>query len=126
MNVKLASINLQVADPERSRGFYVDALGMVEDVERSHRPSFIYLRSDGCDLTLAMALEADGAEPSRTMELGFEVDDLAAMRARLDALGHRDVRPQSMGWGEALELHDADGHRVVIYSLARVGEPTAR
>lgn len=122
MRIKLASINLQVADPQRSSRFYVDVLGMVEEARRSHPPSFIYLRSEGCDLTLAVPQESCGAQPSRTIELGFEVDDIPAMKAHLAALGIRDHREQSMGWGHALELHDDDGHRVVIYSFAEASD----
>jgi hypothetical protein len=54
--------------------------------------------------------------------VGFEVDDLAAVRERLFALGIRDVRAESMGWGDALELRDTDGHRVVIYSFPMAGD----
>lgn len=121
MKIKLASINLEVADPERSQRFYIDALGMVEDARRSHPPGFVYLRSEGCDMTLTTPEKASGAEPSRTMELGFEVDDLGAMRQRLGALGVADLREQSMGWGEAIELCDPDGHRVIVYAFRKGG-----
>ena len=121
MNVKLASINLQVADPDRSKRFYLDAMGMAEDARRSHPPSFVYLKSEGCDLTLASFPDSPGAEPSRTMELGFEVDDIRAMKARLASLGLGDVREESMGWGEALELRDHDGHRVPRHGDASIG-----
>jgi len=115
MNTKLASINLEVADPERSQRFYTEALGMVEDPRRSHPPGFRYLSSAGCDLTLALPAEAGPPEPSRTMEIGFEVDDLEAFKRHLDASGFGGYREQSMGWGEALELLDPDGHRVIVY-----------
>jgi hypothetical protein len=101
----------------------MDALGMIEDVGRSHPPAFVYLRSDGCDVTLATPQQAAGAQPSPTIELGFEVDDIAVMRAHLSALGIPDYREESMGWGEALELRDSDGHRVVIYSIAAASDP---
>jgi catechol 2,3-dioxygenase-like lactoylglutathione lyase family enzyme len=126
VRAKLATINLQVADPQRSKRFYMDALGMIEDARRSHPPTFVYLRSDGCDVTLATPEEASGAQPSRTMELGFEVDDIAAMRAHLSARGIPDYRAGSMGWGEALELRDNDGHRVVIYSFKTANDPGPR
>lgn len=119
MRAKLATINLQVADPQRSKRFYTEALGMSEDARRSHPPAFVYLRSDGCDMTLAAPQEASEAQPSRTMELGFEVEDIAAMRAHLAAHGMSDYREESMGWGEALELRDIDGHRVLIYSFKK-------
>ena len=126
MRIKLASINLQVADPERSRRFYVDVLGMVEDARRSHPPGFVYLRSEGCDVTLAVPPESRGAQPSRTIELGFEVDDIAAMKAHLATSGIRDHREESMGWGRALELRDDDGHRVVIYSFEEATDSAPR
>ncbi len=119
MKTKLASINLEVADPETSKRFYLDVLGMVEDDRRSQPPGFVYLKSEGCDMTLAHPQEAPGAEPSRTMELGFEVEDIAAMKAHFAARGVPDFREESMGWGEAIELRDHDGHRVLIYSFKR-------
>jgi catechol-2,3-dioxygenase len=119
MKIRLASINLEVADPERSKQFYLVVLGMAEDTQRSHRPDFIYLTTDGCDMTLAKSQNGSGAEPSRTMELGFVVDDLAAMKAHLSSQGIRDYREESMGWGEALELRDEDGYRVIVYTFKR-------
>ncbi len=117
MKIKLASINLEVADVERSKQFYAGVLDMVEDARRSHPPGFAYLRSDGCDVTLAAAREVPKAGPPRTVELGFEVDELPAMRARLASRGIEDYRDESMGWGSALELRDPDGHRIVVYSF---------
>ena len=126
MKTRLATINLQVADPHRSKRFYLDVLGMAEDARRSHPPTFVYLRSDGCDVTIATPPEATGAQPSRTIELGFEVDDLAAMKAHLSALGIADYREESMGWGQALELRDHDGHRVLVYSFNESVGPASR
>ena len=55
------------------------------------------------------------------MVLGFEVDDIAAMKAHLSSCGIPDYREESMGWGEALELRDNDGHRVLIYAFKGAG-----
>jgi catechol 2,3-dioxygenase-like lactoylglutathione lyase family enzyme len=117
MKIKLASVNLEVADPERSKQFYLDVLGMAEDTQRSHRQDFIYLTSEGCDMTLAKSQNGTGAQPSRTMELGFEVDDLAAMKTHLSRHGTSNFREESMGWGDAVELRDGDGYRVVVYAF---------
>ena len=115
MKTKLATINLEVTDPQRAKRFYIDALGMSENLERSHAPGFVYLESAGGHLTLATPQEAAGAEPSRTMELGFEVDDLKALEARFLELGISGFQPQHMGWGDVLEGHDLDGHRLTVY-----------
>ncbi len=119
MKIKLATINLEVADPQRSKRFYIDALGLTENMQRSQAPGFVYLASEGGDLTLATPREAVAAEPSRTMELGFEVDDLNALQARFAAQGVTDFKPQSMGWGNVIEGHDPDGHRVIVYCFKR-------
>ena len=119
MKIKLATINLEVADPQASKRFYIDVLGMTENAHRSHEPSFVYLDSEGCDLTLALPPAGGGAEPSRTMEVGFEVDDMAALKARLEERGVTGFKPQSMGWGDVLEGHDPDGHRVILYCFNR-------
>src|SRR5579883_1343325 len=119
MKPKLATVNLEVTDVEASKRFYRDVLGMTEDARRSHPPGFAYLRSPGCDVTLASPPNAGGVTPSRAIELGFEVEDIAAVRAHLSALAIRDYREESMGWGEALELRDPDGHRVLVYSFER-------
>ena len=125
MKARLATINLQVADPQTSKRFYVDSLGMTEDTRRSHPPDFVYLRSDGCDVTLAAPQDASGAQPSSTIELGFEVDDIRAMKAHLSARGIPDYREESMGWGDALELRDVDGYRVLVYAFRESGAPAS-
>ena len=117
MPAKLATINLEVADPERSKRFYVDAFGMTENVRRSHAPGFVYLESSGAHLTLAAPQAGTAAAPSATMELGFEIDDLDGLRERLAACGATGFAAQSMGWGEAIEGRDFDGYRIVAYRL---------
>jgi catechol 2,3-dioxygenase-like lactoylglutathione lyase family enzyme len=119
MKCKLQTVNLEVADPERSKRFYMDALGMAENAERSQPPGFVYLESDGCHITLAAAENGAIPAPSRAIELGFEVDDLAALRSHFSDLGIRDFEPQSMGWGEVVEGRDRDGNRIIVYSFSR-------
>lgn len=117
MMIKLHTVNLEVADPDAAKKFYVDALGMTENVQRSHPPDFVYLESAGCHLTLAKRDVESAAKPSRTMELGFLVDDLAALTTHLTERNVNGFKPQKMGWGEVIEGHDPDGHRVIIYCL---------
>ena len=119
MKIKLATINLEVADPQASKRFYIDVLGMSENLSRSYAPGFVYLQSDKGDLSLATPQRAEKAEPSRTMEIGFEVDDLPALQARLDEQKVVGFHSQGMGWGDVLEGHDPDGHRVIVYCFKR-------
>ena len=119
MKIKLATINLEVADPQASKRFYLDALGMTENLQRSHAPGFVYLQSDKGDLSLATPQQAQKAEPSRTMEIGFETDDLLALQSRLEEHKITGFHANSMGWGDVLEGHDPDGHRVIVYCFKR-------
>lgn len=117
MNIKLATVNLEVSNLSRSRAFYAGTLGLAEDQDRSHPPSFAYLRSPAADLTLMeRRAAAQPSAPAATLEIGFVVDDVTPWRRRLEE-AHVQCQPQSMGWGDALELHDPDGHRVIIYKL---------
>lgn len=117
MTISLATVDLEVADPQASRRYYVDGLGLQEDARRSHPPDFVYLTSSGAGLTLARPDASTVARPSPTVELGFATDDVDAVERRLRAIGVASLERRSMGWGEALESHDLDGHRVVIYRL---------
>ncbi|GAC1500128.1 MAG: hypothetical protein NVS4B5_14470 [Vulcanimicrobiaceae bacterium] len=119
MVVKLATINLEVPNPQHSKRFYIDALCMVENLQRSHAPGFVYLESEGASLTLATPEHGSSAKPSRTMELGFEVDDLEALQKRFLEYGVTGFKSQSMGWGDVIEGHDLDGHRVIVYHFSR-------
>lgn len=121
MKIKLHTVNIEVVDPEASKRFYVDALGMTEDLKRSHPPGFFYLESGACHLTLAKRDDAGGEKPSRSVELGFLVDDLASLKTRFSERNVTGFKLQSMGWGEVIEGHDPDGHRVIVYSLAQNG-----
>lgn len=121
MKIKLHTVNLEVTNPKTAKQFYVDILGMTENLERSHPPDFIYLESAGCHLTLAKRELPSGEKCSRTMELGFLAEDLKALQARLRERNLNGFRPQAMAWGDVIEGHDPDGHRVILYSLNQGG-----
>jgi catechol 2,3-dioxygenase-like lactoylglutathione lyase family enzyme len=118
MSIRFATLNLHVADPQLSKRFYIDGMGMRENEQRSSAPGFVYLESDGAAVTLAAHEDGSSpAPPSPSMELGFEVDDLDALRTRLAASNITGFVEQRMGWGNVIEGHDADGHRVIVYQL---------
>jgi len=121
MNIKLSTINLEVSDPEASKQFYVNALGMTLNPKRSHSRDFLYLESAGCHLTLARRDPPDGQKPCRSVELGFEVDDLPAVQKQFASQNINGFKPQKMGWGEVIEGCDPDGHRVILYRLDQQG-----
>ena len=119
MNITLATLNLEVSNVGRSKRFYIDVLKMKEDTTRSHPPTFAYLESAGCAVTMTTPPDGGVIQPSHSIELGFETEDISAFRMALESAGISDARPQTMGWGEAVELRDPDGNRIIVYQLKR-------
>ena len=108
--IELGSVNLTVKDMGAAERFYVDVLGLQVDPERSNRPTFLLLRAANCMIILreALPMELDGS-----IELGFAVTDVHAMKQKL---GDRAV-VQKMGWGDAIETVDPQGIRLNLHRL---------
>jgi catechol 2,3-dioxygenase-like lactoylglutathione lyase family enzyme len=102
---------LRVADLERARAFYADALGLalvrrLDDEEG--RPRAVWLRSGKTLLMLERRLRGAGADSGSGHLIAFAVSGLAAWEKRLAARGVAvDERTRS-----TLYVHDPDGHRV--------------
>lgn len=107
--IQLGSVNLIVKDIRAAEKFYVEALGLTVDQERTNRPSFVLLRAANCMVILQEARTEDAA--LSPIELGFEVDDVHAMQEKL---GSRAC-VQQMGWGGAIETSDPEGTRLNLY-----------
>lgn len=118
MQTMLGNINLYVQDIERARQFYTDSLGLVENQQRSSPPTFILLEAGGCTLTLQDS-SAPGATfgKSNSVELGFLVEDVEAVRVRLKEQGTTVSDIQRMGWGKGFDTVDPDAHRLTLYQM---------
>ena len=117
MAVRLSNLNLFVADVDRSARFYATVCGLRWDGESSAAPGFAYLDGGGISLTL-QGPEAPGAVlgQAESVEIGFETDDLAAVRVALEAAGVEVSPTQSMGWGSTFDARDLDGYRLTVYT----------
>ena len=118
MPTALGNINLFVRDIARSKQFYTTILGLRELVERSAAPSFYLLDAGGCTLTLQDSSTPGAAfEVGSSVELGFAVEDVEAVRSAMQAWGADVSEVQQMGWGGGFDGHDPDGHRLTIYRM---------
>ena len=115
MNNKLATINIEARDLQQAARFYREVFGMSENTKRSHPPDFYYLESTAGHITLQ---PSRGGQPGNTIELGFEVEDLEKVVAALAGFPLPAPVKQTMGWGNAIETADLDGHRIIAYKLA--------
>jgi catechol 2,3-dioxygenase-like lactoylglutathione lyase family enzyme len=128
MNPKIDVINLGVADRERSRRFYVDALG--GEVRTENGTAAIVLGEDISRLRLgdweSVAREA-GVEPQtsgfRAFTLSFIVesaDDVDQVLARAQANGGRVSKtPKNALWGYSAYVTDPDGYLWKVASSKR-------
>ncbi len=122
MATSLGNINLIVSDLARSRTFYADVLGLEVDTRRSAPPSFVLFRAGTATVTLQEAgVVGATVAPSDGVEVGFEVDDVEAVQARLAGAGVEVSPVQSMGWGRAVDARDPDGYRVTAFARGPQG-----
>jgi len=82
--VSMGHVHLLVADPEAQKNVWMEALG----AELTHVGSLDLLRLPGVFVVVGKARTAptQGSEGSTVNHLGFAVRDLAAVKAKLDAL----------------------------------------
>lgn len=143
--VAFGHVGLQVADLERSVGYYRDVIGL-EVVERIVRDdAYLKVVTGYPEVTLDIALlrepasgvllellqyrgtagtpvDAATANPG-TAHVCFQVDDVDAIHARAIAAGHRSVNdpvvPTAGRWtgGRSVYLIDPDGIRVELVQL---------
>jgi len=124
---------LVVSDPERSRRFYGDSIGM-EEIPRPPKFTFegAWFRAGGQEIHLISTHDTTqpagwkepgpGAKVGLAMHLALEVDDLAAARERLAGHGVEEFSgPMPRGDGVVqIYVRDPDGHLIELFE--RTGE----
>ena len=111
--VKLDHLTIRVRDLDAARRWYVGHLGMRLEFEVPGRRTVAL--QDDAGLTLFLDeivgdLAADG------VVLTFQVDDVDDMHRRLAAAGVAFASPPAKRpWGYGAELHDPDGHLVLLW-----------
>ncbi|MFI5524502.1 VOC family protein [Streptomyces platensis] len=114
VHVLSSRVLLRPADPERSRAFYGEALGLEIYREFGTGPErgTVYFLGGGF-------LEVSGraaAPPTETLQLWLQVADAAAAHQELLAHGVEVLRaPVQEPWGLIeMWIADPDGHRIVL------------
>ncbi len=104
---------LQVADLQRSLGFYRDLLGfeLIYSFPSDDEPGFVSLALDGGKLALG---QAGGTIETATASLWLYADDVDAAVSDLREAGVRVVaEPADQPWGERVaSVSDPDGYTV--------------
>ena len=117
VHVLSSRILLRPADPERSRRFYGQTLGLPVYREFGTGPErgTVYFLGGGF-------LEVSGRSadaPSPTVRLWLQVEDAASVHAELSGLGVEVLRPPVREpWGLIeMWIADPDGHRIAIVEV---------
>jgi catechol 2,3-dioxygenase-like lactoylglutathione lyase family enzyme len=116
MEVLSSRVLLRPTDPERSRAFYGDELGLAvyrEFGPPEHR-GVVYFLGNGL-----LEVSGQSDEPPRGMALWLQVRDVAAEHARLAAAGvpvTSPPRPEPWGLVE-MWIEDPDGVRIVLVEV---------
>lgn len=115
MDVLSSRVLLRPTDPERSRAFYGDVLGLA--VHREFGPpehrGVVYFLGNGL-----LEVSGKAEQPTRGLALWVQVRDAAAEHARLTALGVTITQPRLEPWGLVeMWLEDPDGVRIVLVEV---------
>lgn len=116
MDVLSSRVLLRPSDPDRSRQFYRDVLGLAVAREfgpRDH-PGTVFFLGNGL-----LELSGRSSEPPKGMALWVQVRDVEAEHRRLAAADVTVVRsPQREPWGLVeLWIEDPDGVAIVLVEV---------
>jgi predicted enzyme related to lactoylglutathione lyase len=117
VHVLSSRVLLRPADPDRSRAFYGETLGLEIAREFGTGPErgTVYFLGGGF-------LEVSGRTdepPARTLQLWLQIADAAAAHQELQAAGVEVLRPPvKEPWGLIeMWIADPDGHRLVLVQI---------
>jgi catechol 2,3-dioxygenase-like lactoylglutathione lyase family enzyme len=118
MDVLSSRVILRPSDPERSRRFYRDALGLAVYREFGPRdsPGTVFFLGGGF---LEVSGHSGGAVAAEGLAIWVQVRDLAAEHERLAAAGVPVLRePRQEPWGlHEMWVEDPDGVRLVLVEI---------
>jgi catechol 2,3-dioxygenase-like lactoylglutathione lyase family enzyme len=123
---KVQVVSIPVSDPDRSKEFYVDVLGMdlLQDMPMDDSMRWIQVSPPGSEASLALVTWFPSMPAGSLKGLVLEVQDLEATIAEIAAKGFvidGDIDEQP--WGRFVSFDDADGNGIIFREPPRA-DPT--
>ena len=124
---RLAFFKLIVPDADEAARFYADVLGL-DCADRIDTPRFRerMMVSPGGSFTLVLIQWTDGRAITQGTDhgpVGFTVDDLDAVAARIEAAGGRIASgPFSLGAARILFMTTPHGHKIELIERGAAGD----
>ena len=117
---KLDHLTIRVRDLDAARAWYIGYLGLKLEFEVPGRRTVAL--QDDAGLTLFLD-ETAGDVAADGVVLTFQIADVEEMHGRLVAAGVPFVAPPGKRfWGYGAELHDPDGHLVLLWDEVSMRE----
>lgn len=114
---RIAIVSIPVADPERSRRFFVDQLGfaVLRDDDSVPGMRWIMVAPSGGSAAMVLANWFESMRPGSLRGLVLETANLEVEHRRLDALGVDFVEaPRRQPWAFEAVFQDPDGNQFVL------------
>ena len=116
MEILSSRVLLRPADPDRSRAFYRDTLGLAvaREFGPTEHPGIVFFLGNGL-----LEVSGQSDEPPRGMALWLQVRDVTSEHGRLSAAGVTVQRPpQQEPWGLVeMWIEDPDGVAIVLVQV---------
>jgi catechol 2,3-dioxygenase-like lactoylglutathione lyase family enzyme len=116
VEVLSSRVLLRPTDPDRSRAFYRDVVGLAvyREFGPPEHPGVVFFLGNGL-----LELSGQAEEPPRGLVLWLQVRDLATEHDRLSGLGVPVVRqPRLEPWGlREMTVEDPDGVRLILVEV---------
>ena len=128
MDMKLELVVVPVADVDRAKAFYTEALGFVADVDVQPAPGVRVVQvtppGSGCSIGFGSGLGAYDGQPGSVQHVHLVVADLDATRAELVARGVAVEPTYDVGGGVRYAgFQDPDGNGFLLQEMAwRTGD----
>lgn len=116
MEILSSRVLLRPADPDRSRAFYRDTLGLAvaREFGPAEHPGIVFFLGNGL-----LEVSGQSDDPPRGLALWLQVRDVTSEHGRLSAAGVTVRRPpQQEPWGLVeMWIEDPDGVAIVLVQV---------
>ena len=123
MITELHTIALYVADQDRAKRFYVEALGFEVNADQPGMGGigrWIEVAPKGAQTSFMLADAAGWDRQDRigkSADVTLRCDDARALHAELTAQGVPVTEPETQRFGTFIDVTDPDGHRLRIVDM---------
>jgi catechol 2,3-dioxygenase-like lactoylglutathione lyase family enzyme len=119
MDWKLELVAIPVADVDRAKGFYVDKIGFVEDIDAkvSDDVRFVQLTPPGSACSICIGKGITQAAPGSVEGVQIVVPDINAAHDELAGRGVDVSDVETLPWGDFVYFSDPDGNRWAVQQV---------